>query len=431
MAADNRKDPRNTVINMLSDTLVEGIFSDAVLESALGSDEYDNRDMAFIRHLYTGVLERLIYLDYCINRFSNTPTVKMKTVVLNILRISVYQMLFMDSVPDYAVLNEASRLAAKRGLSGLGRFVNGVLRSIQAGKDDIGKDMPANISLSVPKWIYEMLVQQFGNEQTESFLSGTLENRRFMTIKANTARMTAEEVAIALENEGCTVQMTDEEDGILWLSGFDSLTELDAFKYGLFSVQDERPIRAALAGCRALDSMHCSPSLIVDVCAAPGGKSICAAEHFPEASVISRDISEKKRLLIEENARRLGLANIRSEVHDALEYDDSMTRQADLVIADLPCSGIGVIGKKPDIKFRLRKKDIPELAELQKEILKTVQGYVRSGGILVYSTCTVTDEENAGNTRWFLENYDFEPVNEEQILPEDGDGFYTAVFRKR
>lgn len=429
MAAN--KDPRDIVLNMLSDTLEKGMFSDAVLAGAWAEELPDARDRAFVRRLYIGVLERLIYIDHIINHFSSIHSSKMKPVILNILRTAVYQLIFMDSVPDYAVLNEAARLAGRRGFKGLVRFVNALLRSIQSGWKSIEGEMPDNVRLSVPKWIYEMLISGYGREQTDAFLLGTFRDSNGLTARVNTSVTDMETVIRALENEGCNITKCNVQDSTFRLAGFDSLTDLSAFKEGLFSIQDASSVRAALAGCRALEKRGSEPGLILDVCAAPGGKSICAAQVFPGARVISRDVSEKKKRLIDENAKRLMLHNIESQVHDALVFDESLAESADLVIADLPCSGIGVIGKKPDIKFRIRKKDVTGLAKLQRDILSVVQKYVKKGGILSYSTCTVINEENQENAEWFSDNFDFELLGEEQVLPDDGDGFYTAIFQKR
>ena len=416
---------------MLAETLEYGVFSHVVVNTAFEKYKPEARDRAFISRLYQGVLERLIYLDFCINRVSKTKTVKMKPAILNILRTGAYQLLFMDQVPDRAAVHEAGRLAEKRGFKELKPFVNGVLRSIQRdGRERAEAEMPANIRLSVPKWMYEMLCSQYGTDVAERFLENALAADSALTIRLNTAKASAEEIISALEAEGCTVKALDERGDCFSLDDFGSITGLSAYGKGLFSVQDRSSVRAALAGCRELKKMNVTSPLIVDVCAAPGGKSICAAQEFKEGCIIARDLSPKKAALINDNIERLGLTNIKSEVHDALVTDAGLVNKADMVIADLPCSGIGVIGNKPDIKFRLKKKDLEGLTDLQADILDTVSGYVRKGGLLLFSTCTINKDENSGMVSRFLESHSFELIREETML-EGGDGFYVAVMRRK
>ena len=420
--AEENKNLRNIVLNMLAETLEKGAFSHIVVNDTFSRHDINAQERAFISRLYLGVLERLIYLDFCINRVSKTNTAKMKPVVLNILRLGTYQLLFMDAVPDHAALNEAGKLAKKRGFSQLVPFINGVLRSIQRdGREKAEEDMPENVRLSVPKWMYENAVESFGEEAARSFFENSLNPENKVTIRLNEEnrrKLGKQEVISLLEDEGCQVQPADREGDSFYLSGFTLLTALKAYKAGFFTVQDRSSVRAALTGCRALESRlgiersEASP-LIIDVCAAPGGKSICAAQYFPKGMVISRDLSQGKTDLINENIERLGLKNIKTEVYDATAADEKLRGQADMVIADLPCSGLGVIGGKPDIKFRVRKKDLEQLEKLQRDILAVVQSFVKPGGILLYSTCTINMGENSDNADWLSE---FSPIFMVQVL---------------
>lgn len=436
---------------MLGRTLQKGEFSNDVIAGALG-DDFTHSEKAFTVRLYLGVLERLIYLDNIINRFSSVNTAKMKPVVLNIIRLSLYQLLFMNSVPDFAALNEAGKLAKKHGLGSLAPFINGVLRAVQKnacgedGKPDLSRleeGMPENVKLSVPKWMYESTVRAYGKDRANAFFEGMLNSDPGVVIRLCLNKGPASDIIKALEDEGCAVKSITGDDSIFRscrLARFGNLTELQTFKDGLFTVQDTSSTRAAEAACRELLKTcgRDGAPLILDVCAAPGGKSICVAECFPGARVLARDISREKTDLIEENIKRLGAANVEAQVFDARESDSSLEGGADLVIADLPCSGIGVIGGKPDIKFRLREKDVDSLALLQKEILKCAVRYVKPGGVLAFSTCTVTEKENDENAKWLSgacadeTGIKLEMVNEEKLLPADGsDGFYIAVFRRK
>ena len=234
----------------------------------------------------------------------------------------------------------------------------------------------------------------------------------------------------SLEAEGVTV--TDEGidkriDYALKISGYDYLGGLKSFRDGLFFVQDISSMLASQGGFIKRDAY------VIDVCAAPGGKSINAALMADIGHVSSRDISGRKVSLIKENAERLGIDNITYKVWDAVKKDEESVEKADVLICDLPCSGLGIIGRKPDIKYNVTYEKIKELALLQRKILSTVWEYVKKDGILIYSTCTVTPEENAENTEWLVNNYPFELIEKpEQIMPQDGtgDGFYIARLKR-
>ena len=420
---------------MLTETLQNGEFSNVVVNNTFAGQEMTGQERAFVSRLYLGTLERLIYLDHIINKLSKTPTQKMKPVVVNILRLSTYQLIFMSSVPDFAAINEAGKLARKRGFGSLASFINGVLRSIQRNIGSLEDGMPENVRLSVPKWMYDMIIADCGREAGLKFLKGALSAQRGVTIRLNLKKGSPGELLEELANEGCQTFKISDDLECYKLGRFKSLTELESYKKGLFIVQDLSSVRAAMAGCLKLKE-ECGNSegeglLIVDVCAAPGGKSLCAAEMFPKARIISRDLTEYKIKMIEQNIERLGISNVEPEVFDALVFDERLKEKADLVIADLPCSGLGVIGGKPDIKFRVRQKDLAELAGMQRNILDVVQEYVREGGFLVYSTCTVNKGENDDNVDYFTSKYGFELICRRHLLPEDGDGFFVAVLKKK
>ncbi|MGI6072643.1 MAG: 16S rRNA (cytosine(967)-C(5))-methyltransferase RsmB [Lachnospiraceae bacterium] len=429
--AESDRNARNTVLWMLGETLGKGRLSHMVVNETFETEAFNPRDRAFISRLYLGVLERLIYLDYVINRHSAVNTANMKPDVLNILRMGAYQLLFMDGVPDFAAINESVELASKCLPAHLKAFVNGVLRSIQRGRDDEMPDMPPNVRLSVPKWIYEMVVGDYGMAAAVDFFEGALDENKRVTIRFNRAAAGTGEITALLEKEGCSVAPVDEEAGVYRLWNFESLTGLRAYKEGLFIVQDYSSVRAAMACVFALKRAGIDSPLILDVCAAPGGKTMCMAEHFPNGRIIARDISGAKTALIKENAERLGLENISIQIHDALVFDGTLKEKVDLVIADLPCSGLGVIGGKPDIKFRIRPDDINELSRLQNDILDVVQGYVGKGGYIMYSTCTICKAENEDNASEFAERHGYELIREEKLLPKDADGFYFALMKKK
>jgi len=412
---------------MLTETLDKGRLSHIVLREVFEKEQPDARDRAFINRVFSGTLETLVRLDHEIGAFSSVPVRKMKPVIRNILRMSLYQMQFMESVPSYSCINEAVKLAKKRGFGNLSGFVNGLLRTLDSRADSLV--LPDHVRCCAPEWIYRLMENQYGKERTIRFFEKAKEEKDGVYVRLNCTRYPASEIIRTLEEDGCKIQKIPQAKECCLVSGFESLTSLDAFQKGMIIMQDPSSVMALDDVSRFLKT----PSSVIDVCAAPGGKSMYFAEHFPDASVSARDLSEEKIGLIRQNIRRTGLHNIHPMVHDALISDNTVKKTADLVIADLPCSGLGVIGKKPDILYRLKPEDPEELAKLQRSILSVVQEYVKPEGILLYSTCTVTEKENKENADWFRSSFDFEQILEKQFLPGEDpfDGFYYSVFRRR
>ena len=424
---ENKKNLRNIVLNMLDATLEKGQLSHIVINNTFSDDQLTIKDRSFINRVYSGTLEKLVYLDYIIEQFSSVKLKKMKPVIRNLLRMSIYQMKFMDSVPDYTCIDEAVRLARKRGLSNLSGFVNGVLRNIQRESDKT--KLPDYVKACAPKWIYELVNSQHGKTAANAFFDTVQQTDDYTTIRFNLAKDTPEHIIDLLKTENCNVRKLEGSEGAYAISGFDKLTSLTAFKEGLIIMQDASSmmsVELAAAG----DPKN---ELTIDVCAAPGGKSLYMAEKYPGARIISRDLTKYKVGLIEENVRRLGIKNIEPQVYDATILDKSFMGKADIVIADLPCSGLGVIRRKPDIMYRLKPEDLTELVTLQRRILETVHNYVKPGGILMYSTCTINKMENEENTHWFLENHaEFELETQRLLIPgtDECDGFYAAKMKK-
>ena len=412
----------------------------------------DRQDRAFVSFLCTGTVKRLIEVDFRINLYAKTKIKKMHPIVRNILRMGAYQLLYMDGVPASAAVNESVKLAKKNGQAKASGMINGILRSM--ARED--KPWPFTgrkprtaaecaLVFSVPEWIAERFAGRFGLEGAKEILSACLSPAP-LTIRVNTSRIAPGELAKRLAGEGVTVKAAD---AAYVLENVGIVEALASFNEGLFFVQDLSSMEpAAAAGIRPGDT-------VVDVCAAPGGKAMHAADILmtqasgrdsgdaadrgmaPERSqaaglVIARDVSEAKVAKIRENIDRAGFTNIRAEVWDARVFDERMAGKADVVIADLPCSGLGVLKRKPEIKFRVTEDDIALLSRLQQEILDTVCEYVTDGGKLVYSTCTLTEEENEGNVRRFLEAHkDFSLISEKTILPDAlRDGFFVAVLKR-
>lgn len=411
---------REIVLEILLEVTENGQFSHIILRDALSKHQYlEKRERAFITRVTEGTLEHMIEIDYILDRFSKVKVRKMKPVIRGILRSAVYQLKYMDSVPDRAVCDEAVKLAVRRGFSGLRGYVNGVLRSVARGLDSVKypkeKMEELSVRYSCPKWIMDLWGKTYGTEVIEKMLED-FQQEKPVTIRCCLNRTTPVRLREQLESEGVRVETHPYLPYAFQISGYDHLNDLAAFRGGLFAVQDissmlVAEVAAPEAGAR-----------VIDVCAAPGGKALHTAEklYMAEAQILkdddagkkraaghveARDLTEAKVELIRENIERTGLTNISAVCRDASVHDKDAEESADLVIADLPCSGLGVIGKKPDLKYKASPEGIESLVRLQRQILSCAQSYVKPGGTLVYSTCTVDPTENMDNVHWFLAKY--------------------------
>lgn len=399
-------------------------YGSLLLKNVLDKYDYlESRDKAFIKRLTEGVTERRIQLDYVLGRFSKTPPAKCKPLIRNLLRMGAYQILFMDNVPDSAACNEAVKLAEKRHFQQLKGFVNGVLRSLSREKEKLvwpdKKKEPVlwlSVMYSMPEWIVRMWLADYGPETTEKILAGLLEPRP-VTIRL-AERLTEEEreeLLARLEECGASPAAHPYLPYAYMLQKSDGVASLPGFARGMFAVQD---VSSMLVTECALDAAQ-KTDFLLDICAAPGGKAVHASERLAgRGRVEARDISESKTGLILENARRMGLSNLEIKVWDATVPDEKMKGAADVVLADLPCSGLGVIGRKADIKYRVTPESLQEVAALQRRILTNAAEYVKPGGTLVYSTCTINKEENERQAAWFADNFPFSLRSLDGGLPE-------------
>lgn len=399
---------REVVLDMLL-SLREGKLSHTILKDTLDSYLYlDKSSRGFITRLYEGTIEKRLYLDFIIDGYSKTPVKKMKPIIMLLLEMAVYQLFFMDRVPDSAAINEAVKLAKKRGFTGLSGFVNGVLRNIARNKENIAlpdkdKDLIKylEIKYSTPRTVVEYLIKDYGNHEAEEILEA-FEEKRPLVARATKNR---EELIKKLDAEGVRVSTDTIFPESLKILELDSLSYLESFEEGDFVIQDESSqfigkIVGLPKGARVLD-----------LCAAPGGKSLLFAEMEEVDEIISCDITESKTELIEENVRRIGASKIKTKVNDASLYNPDFVDGFDLVICDLPCSGLGVMGRKRDIKYNVSIDKIRELAILQKKILENAVRYVKKGGRLIYSTCTMTKAENEENFTFISEFKGFSAVD--------------------
>ena len=431
----NTVNDRELILEILLAVTRDGEYSHIALRNVLENYQYlDKSERAFITRVTEGTLERMIELDYIINQFSKTKVNKMKPVIRTIIRSAVYQLKYMDSVPDSAVCNEAVKLAGKRGFSGLKGFVNGVLRNISRNLDNVKYPDKSDtvkwlsVIYSMPEWIITEWLKNYDREMVEKMLQAFLAERP-TTIRCNLSQISREKLAEELKKEGVKVRLCDTVDSALFISGYDYLGALESFRTGHFQVQDISSMEVA----EWADSKE--DEYIIDVCAAPGGKSLHLADKLAgKGHVEARDLTPYKVDLIRDNIARIGIDNIEAVCQDATVYDEASEKKADILIADLPCSGLGVLGKKTDLKYKMNPDTQEELVHLQRKILSVVHRYVKSGGKLLYSTCTIHRAENQENAAWFAEQYpEFELVRERQFLPgvDDSDGFYIAEFVRK
>lgn len=404
--------------------------------------ELTARDRAVITNLVHGTLENLRLIDFRIDEVAKLPAAKMKPKVRCAVRLGFYQLLFLDRTSERAAIRDSVELVRKAGYDGLTGFVNGVLRTAAVKTD--WKKPPAVVTANLPDWLHTRLLQEFGKKRTREMIR-VLNGRSPLTLRVNLSRATPEQVIRFLSEDGWQAERA-ELPSALRLSRGEAAVPLEktaVISAGLAVVQDLAAILAvALAAPKKGDR-------VLDLCAAPGGKSLHAADLIgPEGSVLACDLSENKVRLLEENIARCGFDNIRALQADARVFDPEKEGRFDLVIADLPCSGLGVMGRKPEIRYRVSESEIRELAALQREILVNAVRYVRPGGRLLFSTCTMTEEENQMNAVRLMEEDGLRPVDVQGEVPEalrDGligtnclqllpsalsDGFFISVWEK-
>lgn len=448
---------RLLALEVLVEVEKQNIFAKDALHKLLYQKQFmSKQDRAFITRLVEGTTEYQTRLDYVINLYSKTKINKCKPLIRCVLRMGVYQMLYMDSVPNGVACNECVKLAKKKGFHNLTGFVNGVLRSVERNLDVIpypkkedGLALYLSVHYSIPQWLVERFLQWYEEEQVIQILEASLQTTG-ITIRVNDNKINRQELTAKLETQGMEVEEGYYSEDALHVSKINYVNRIPGFRQGEFFIQDESsmllyPIANIEEERKDGQVLH-----ILDLCAAPGGKCTHFAQKLGDKAYIeARDVSERKTALIEENQERLGLSNMEEKVWDALIPDESKKEWADLVIADLPCSGFGILSHKNDIKYHISEQQLLELSNLQKTILTNAVSYVKPGGILLFSTCTINPEENRDNVHWVLDHLPLEQepirefvpenlqsfVNEEmlQLLPGacKCDGFFIAKFRKK
>ncbi len=419
-------------------------WSDAVLGSVMDSAGLEGRDRGLCTAICYGVMQNRILLDHSIAAFSSVKVNKLEPKVLDILRLSAYQLLFMDRIPASAAVNEGVKLTKKLGYARASGLVNAVLRKIGSNKASLlepkGKSTAESLSLkySHPLSLVEYFLSILGEEETEVLLN--CHNGEVpIALQVNTVRSDRESLLARFEEKSIDARAHEHLPGCILLRGTGAVSALPGFFEGLFYVQD----------CAAFMSvMAAEPKAgekVIDVCSAPGGKSFAAAVlGGGEVDITSCDIHENKLKRIRESAERLGIKTLKTLAADGREFRSEFENAFDLVIADVPCSGLGVIRKKPDIRYK-NTADFEALPQIQLDILKNVSRYVKPGGRIIYSTCTVREEENRCVVEAFLsendcfaaEDFSLPGVGESekgmlQLWPQrhDTDGFFIAKLRR-
>lgn len=433
-------DARTTALSALIACRKQGAWADGVLKEYIVRDRLDRRDAALASRLCYGVLQNRMLLDHYISHCLNGSIKKLQPIVLDILRLGFYQIMLMDKIPVSAAVNEAveqTKKYANRSASGL---VNGVLRKAVREKDQLPSPTSIAIKYSHPEPLVALLRSSVGEDRIEALLRSHNEAPKTV-IQINTLHFDTPSVCAELEASGVTLDPHPWMENAFYASNIGNLEALSAFQQGAFLVQDPAAKLAVLAA-------DLKPGMrVLDGCAAPGGKSFAAAMAMhDQGSIISCDIHEHKIELLRKGAQRLGITIVEPRLQNGKEHVASFHQSMDAVIADVPCSGLGVIRKKPDIRYNDLDK-LSQLPNVQKDILNNLSDYVKPGGVLLYSTCTVLRRENEDVAAAFLEShpeFTAEPFTVPEglsaqnngmltLLPSvhDTDGFFICKMRRK
>lgn len=444
---------RDTALQVLTAVEQEGAYSNLLLNGALQKSGLSLADAGLATELVYGTISRQNTIDYFLEQFVAKGMAKLQPWVRNLLRLSFYQLYYLDRIPPHAAVNEAVNIAKKRGHQGISGMVNGVLRNVLRKKEEL--QIPKGLSPTVrialehshPEWLVAKWIEQFGEDVAEEICKANNEPPS-VSVRANTSQISRDKLIQSMKEQGIeAIPSFVSEDGIIVMSG-GNMALTSWYKQGLLSIQDESSM---LVG-ESVDPQ--AGMSVLDCCAAPGGKSCHIAEKLAgSGSVIANDVHPHKAKLIEDQARRLGLNNVRTLSGDALKLGEQYPPESfDRILLDAPCSGLGVIRRKPDLKWTKSPHDIREISAIQSELLDAVCGLLKPGGLLVYSTCTIEKSENVEMVEQFLERHpEFVAASEVpdswkelseastrepiglQILPQDyhSDGFYIARLVKR
>lgn len=434
-------DARTTAAKLLMRMENSGSYSNILLDHTLSASKLSERDKSFAAALFYGVTERQLTLDYIIEKNSSLPFPKLDKTAVIVLRMGIYQILYMPSVPESAAVNESVKLCKRLKLFHAVGFVNGLLRGfIRGGKrldlEGLSDEERLSVEFSCPRWLTDKWTAEYGAESARRILEASI-GAPPIYARVNTLRASEDEVVKLLKRDGVKAEVFPRLSGCIRLEKTGDIEKTQAFREGLFHVQD---VSSQLC-CLTLRPIV--NETVLDICAAPGGKSFTMAELMGNnGRVISMDLYEQRVALIADGAERLGLRIVEPRVNNAVSFNEDLPL-ADRVLCDVPCSCLGTIRRKPEIKYK--NEDYSELPRLQRAILEIAARYVKVGGTLVYSTCTLSKAENEGVAEDFARTHDdFSPIVQtlayavtqnspmRTFFPEKdgGDGFFTAAFRR-
>lgn len=437
---------RRVVADILYNVYKNGAYLNEEIKSLRVKSNIDDIDFRFVNEITSGVLKNKLRIDYIISKNTNIKFKKISLYILAILESAVYQIVFMDKVPSSAAVNEAVKLTKTRNLSKSSGFVNGVLRSVERTYTTIeypkNKNEYLSVYYSIPLWLVDRWINEFGEDRAQNIIMA-MNQKPDLFFRANTLKTNADELVILLNNSGCdTIVYNNPKcptiNYLALCNSVNDITSLDCYKEGLFYIQD-------FASALTVEIMDVHPGMtVIDMCAAPGGKTTHMAEKMKnKGTIYAFDMYEHKINKIKENAIRLGIDIIDAQVSDSTINKPELNGTADRVLVDAPCSGLGIIRRKPDIKYARSSEDLYALAQTGYSILENAKKYVKTGGSIIYSTCTIEKCENDDVTDKFLQNnknfekqiiaeYDKQNNGSITLYPDTDncDGFYICKLKK-
>lgn len=441
---------REVALKVLYNIEVNKAYSNITLDEEINKNMkiLDNRDIGFISELTYGVITWKLTIDEIIKKYSNLRLKKISPWILNALRMGIYQIVFLNKVPKSAAVNESVNLAKRYGHKGSSNFVNAILRKVSKNDYEEMFNIENNVeriskTTSMPVWIVETLLKENTLEKVEEICKNS-NLKPELSIRVNNLKTSKEELKKKLEEKDIKVENGVLEDFLI-LKNAKNIENIEEFKKGFFTVQDEA------AGLTAKILNPQINDTVLDACSSPGGKTTYLAEIMKDkGEVIAFDIHPHRVKLVEQVSKRLNLKSIKTDVKDSSIYDEKYKEKFDKILLDVPCLGLGVLKRKPDIKWQRKEEDIEEISKIQKQILDTCSKYLKKGGVLVYSTCSILKEENEDVVNEFLEeneNFEMEKIELEEnnyfkkfcknnkflqvYQSEKSDGFFICKMMKK
>jgi len=406
---------RELALHILMDIEKNEAFSNILLNNKLLSSNLSSNDKRLTTQIVYGVIANKITIDHIIKKCSKIKFNKISLPILTILRTGIFQLYYLDKIPASAVCNEGVKLAKKYGHVSSANFVNAILRNVsRTEKKEFFKGVNnkktwLSLFYSYPEWMVNLWIKQYGEDETEKLLKANIKTL-YDCVRVNTLLTTREKMISRFKNS-----KPGKLPDIIYVENILEVLSSDEFNNGLVTVQDEAPsLVSHLLDAKETDN-------ILDICAAPGGKTTHVATLTNnKANILAMDLYENRCKLIYDTAKRLKITSITVKANDAREFNPELENKFDRIIADVPCSGLGVIRKKPDIKFNIKEEDIANINKIQKDILKNVARYLKVGGRLVYSTCTNVFLENQETVKWFLKEYpNFKIDTDTNLIPNE------------